>query len=984
MALIKINALIVLGAIIIDLLIMKYYTKKKTIPIKNNIMFLKIIKAIILMSLVNAISVFLGFCKATELNKTIHYIGNIIYLIIYEFSFLYFADYILWNCGRKKGIMDSDKRYFFAAFAILIVVMAVIKKDIFSIDSQNRYHLGRDYYLVNVFPAIVILSSIFIFLKNNRKNMSARNRGIFNGTVFLFLGVVSDNIINDVILVDFFFSLSMMIMYIASENPEYFRSENIRCFNHIAFKRFVNELIYRKERFYIYGIEIRNAATITGYRGTDTFYSGIKTYIRWLEERLPTAYIFYINNGVLNIIFLDKPRDLVFENICDESMKRPFKSCNGDVRFWIRKIYLDCSSDLCRNSSFIVNAEKYAISHKLYKSEDIYVDENVYKRIEYEGSIYSIVENSIKDDSLRIYIQPIYSPKSGKVIAGEILSRIDAGPLGIIMPSDFIPIAEKSGIIIELSYNMFEKACRFISDKKIFENGIKFLSVNCSPMQFQDLELADKLKKIADRYKVDFSNFRFEVTESYISNNDIMKIHIEKFKKYGAYIAMDDFGKGSSSLSRLREVDFDIIKLDMSLIWGYFYSEEDMLADVIDLLKKENFEIVAEGVETEDMAKVLSDMGCDYLQGYFFSRPVKAENLLSCIDEIDENPKKYIKNNAPSNVNNDCLEKKNLSEKNIRNIVKHEKILKAKKEQYERLYKDVAISEGRFRTISKASGILFVEYNIVNREYTALINLETVLLFTKSEFKNYIKNCIENLGKNHQYDENYKMFGGLYYLAYKDDIKKLDKARINLKKRHESYVNLRLLCGDSNYHWFNIKNYMSDNGEVITGCMRNIDFEKNRIDYFIDKSKKDPLTGIMNRNEAYARLYNYFDMGIYGAGAFILFDIDDFKNINDNYGHYTGDKVIKFFAEAISSVFENNEIVARFGGDEFYVFIKNIDNAQTAIKKAKEVQCVCKNKIIVDCREITISVSVGISYIEAGVNSSNTKELIQDCRRKGQ
>lgn len=91
---------------------------------------------------------------------------------------------------------------------------------------------------------------------------------------------------------------------------------------------------------------------------------------------------------------------------------------------------------------------------------------------------------------------------------------------------------------------------------------------------------------------------------------------------------MDDFGKGSSNLYRLKDIDFDVVKLDMSLVWSYFEGDNKMLEDIVAMFKKENLKIVAEGIENKEMAKALTEMGCDYLQGYYYSKPIPMEDIL--------------------------------------------------------------------------------------------------------------------------------------------------------------------------------------------------------------------------------------------------------------------------------------------------------------------------------------------------------------------
>lgn len=611
------NSIIIIGSMIIDFAIIKYYTRKKNIPIKNNMLFIRIMRAIFVMSAINAMTVISGFIR-TKSAIDFHFFLNIIYFIVYEISFIYFGDYIMWNSGKKEIRMDKNSGIIISAIVSSIMLIMILRDKIYYIDKMNDFHFRETYYIANVFPVIYMSIAIYKFLKNKSKNRSVRENGIVIGAIFLLIGVISDNIIQDIIMVDFFFAISMMILYIASENPEFFRSENIRCFNNTAFERLVNELISDGRKFWVYGIEIRNMSSVKGRRGTDTLFKALSNYAKWIENTFPKSYVFYTNNGCFNILSLEKCDNNKYRDFVLKSRSKKFDSGKGEVIFWTRGISVDTSSSLCNRASYIVNGEIYAIENPSSKNSDVSVGSNIYKRVEYERKIHEVIASCIENNSLKIYIQPYYGVKSQKIVAGEVLTRIIDEKYGTVMPGDFIPLAEKSGNIINMSYNIFKKTCKYIADNNLSEKGIEFININCSPVQFQDHKLVDNLKRIADRYKVDFSIFKFEITESFISNDDMIKVHIEKFKKYGACIAMDDFGKGSSNLSRLKEVEFDIAKLDMSLVWSYFDGRSTMLEDITEMFKKADLEIVAEGVETEEMAWSLAAMGCDYLQGYYY------------------------------------------------------------------------------------------------------------------------------------------------------------------------------------------------------------------------------------------------------------------------------------------------------------------------------------------------------------------------------
>ena len=629
------NLIIALCSLMIESTLIRYSRKKKILPLRNNQLFLNMLKAGFVATAMNLITLLLGVLSPSACVLKIHYFSDILYFVFYEISFFYIAAYVLWN-AKKLSCFLSRHLVRLSLFLIipLTVLMTQFWNDIFYITPDNRFHYGAQSHIPTVFPFLLVLWTLIVLIKNRFRILNERDKGLLSGTVILLLGIVADNMTTELVLIDFFFCFSALIFYICHEHPALCLSERTNCYNLSSFETLVNELIASDKDFYVYGFEVRNYNTVQSCRGTATLFSALSSCGTWVEACFPDAYVFYMGYRVFNILSLQPidPKD--YEAFAREGQNKAFKSTDGGVYFWTRRIRVDTASPLCENASYIINGEIQAMDSASLKADVISVDSQTYAAVTNEMRLHTLIEKSLSENRLQIFIQPICNAKTGKTEGGEVLARIldDAGR--IVMPGDFIPLAEKSGMIIKIGYRLFEKTCRFVSENALADLGITFLTINCSPVQFQDLFLADKLKAISDAHHVDFSFFKFEVTESTMNNNALMKIHIDKFRNHGASIAMDDFGKGNSNLSRLTDFKFDVAKLDMSLVWSYFKSEDTMLVDILSLLKKKDMTIVAEGVETQEMAKALAELHCDYLQGYYFSKPLPAEDFLKTLSSL--------------------------------------------------------------------------------------------------------------------------------------------------------------------------------------------------------------------------------------------------------------------------------------------------------------------------------------------------------------
>jgi EAL domain-containing protein (putative c-di-GMP-specific phosphodiesterase class I) len=261
------------------------------------------------------------------------------------------------------------------------------------------------------------------------------------------------------------------------------------------------------------------------------------------------------------------------------------------------------------------------------------VDEALEAQIKRQEKIRAALGRALRDNGLEIYLQPLYCVREDRISALEVLARLQDGELGYIPPQEFIPLAENDGDIMELGRQIFAKTCQFISNHDLETLGIDFLTVNISPAQCLNYNLGDELERMASRYHISMSKIRLEVTESATGDMESLLEQMERLKNCGVSFLLDDFGAGTSNITRVIQLPFAMVKIDMQLVWAYFRSNSNMLLHVIRMFQEEHMAIIIEGVEDKHMAQHLAQMGCEYEQGYYFSRPLPAEELVAYLEE---------------------------------------------------------------------------------------------------------------------------------------------------------------------------------------------------------------------------------------------------------------------------------------------------------------------------------------------------------------
>ncbi|MGD1822256.1 MAG: EAL domain-containing protein [Pleomorphochaeta sp.] len=259
-----------------------------------------------------------------------------------------------------------------------------------------------------------------------------------------------------------------------------------------------------------------------------------------------------------------------------------------------------------------------------------FFNREIKEKIEEKSLMSVLLRKSIDNEELNMKYQPQVKISGNKVVGIEALLRWNNPTLGVVSPFFFIPIAEKSGFIIDLGYWVIEKVFsdyKYIKD--ILPPSFK-ISINISPLQFSDKNLTTKIIELANKYNVDLSKFEIEITESIILS-DFKKINekLDEFKQLGISIAIDDFGTGFSSLSYLRNLKIDKIKIDRSFIKDYPTKDSGIIAKIIvNMASVLNLQVITEGVETEEQLNYISSIKCELVQGYYYSKPLTINNFI--------------------------------------------------------------------------------------------------------------------------------------------------------------------------------------------------------------------------------------------------------------------------------------------------------------------------------------------------------------------
>ena len=250
------------------------------------------------------------------------------------------------------------------------------------------------------------------------------------------------------------------------------------------------------------------------------------------------------------------------------------------------------------------------------------------------------LQEGIAKEQFKVYYQPVIDTKTGKIASAEALIRWIHPDKGFISPALFIPALEENGHISELDFYVLKKVWQFINDRCENNKFVVPISVNLSWMDFYDEIMMEKILKEMDRFRENGREHmaRFEITEtSYAAIRENRSGILESLRIKNAKILLDDFGSGFSSFGMLQDYDFDILKIDMSFIRkiGENPKTKSIVHSIIGRAHEIGIKTVAEGVETEEQVSFLRQSGCDYIQGYYYSKPLPEEEFVEFLEKAD-------------------------------------------------------------------------------------------------------------------------------------------------------------------------------------------------------------------------------------------------------------------------------------------------------------------------------------------------------------
>lgn len=620
---------------IIVIFLMVYFFRSKFIPTLQN----KIYCALLIFSFLFIISNILGSFCLNNIDKIpifITFLLNQIYLLLLPIPAALVSFYVM--AIIYQDIRYMKKRLLFLSIPLIICIILSITNPfthiLFGLSKETGYIRGCGYVATFASFFFYAIYSAFLSFKY-RKAMHESKIWAIRG--FLIVSIVA--IFLQYLLTGTACACSLLLTYLSMQNRGLIIDDLTGVLNRQSFIQELDLNINTEQSGFIITIALDDFKFMNETFGTKNGDIALKEVGKYLIQIHDVNHVYRIGGDIFSIVVNSQlgiePDDIIRK--IEERFKKPWlvEEISFNLATSIAVVYYPENAETTED---VIVAIDFSI-HEAKRSESrrvVYADASISEKIKKKHVIKNCLKEALKNDGFEVYYQPIFSNSRGRFTSAEALLRLEHKELGFIPPDEFIPIAEQTGLINSIGLVVFEKVCRFIASDEFEDLKLDNIAVNLSVVQCMQKNLADDLLYLMNKYNVSPTKFKLEITETVAMGSfNIIKETMERLIDLGVKFALDDFGIAYSGVTNMLSLPFSVIKLDKSLIWSMNEDSRHKLTveTIIALINKLNMKAVAEGVETIKCAEDLIAMECEYLQGYYFSKPVPEDVFKNLLKE---------------------------------------------------------------------------------------------------------------------------------------------------------------------------------------------------------------------------------------------------------------------------------------------------------------------------------------------------------------
>lgn len=497
------------------------------------------------------------------------------------------------------------------------------------------YKMGRVVYtagpavLVTYFftGAFLILNVVFTLAKRKQAN-HRRSQVVLFWLGLWFAAAVVQFLNNELLLVGYAGALGVLVIFFRLENPEYLTDAVTGLFNQDGLLLYARKLYNEEKPF--------SLMSIWWNLGVSQADEGAReqAVMAAFAKRLPKldhTKVFKMADDEVWMIFEDM-----------EHVEDTVEKVRSFVEYGRRELggMAQAAFTYMPDAAMVGDYQEmvHLMQYARWKSSDHSatnfkeVDADFVEQMRKEKSMEQMLDEAMKEDRIEVFYQPIFSTKAKKFVSAEALVRMRDRDGKLVPPGAFISVAEANGKILQLGEIVFEKVCRFFTKEQLEQYGLHYIEVNLSVVQCGYPGLAEDYIGIMEKYQINPKYINLEITESAsMAAKKTLLENMRKLMEYGVYFSLDDFGTGQSNLNYIVDMPVNIVKFDREMSQAFFQDEKAkyVMNAAMQMIHGMKLKIVSEGIETEDQYLAMEELNIDYIQGYYFSKPLPEAAFLA-------------------------------------------------------------------------------------------------------------------------------------------------------------------------------------------------------------------------------------------------------------------------------------------------------------------------------------------------------------------
>ena len=506
---------------------------------------------------------------------------------------------------------------------------------LFHIDAKVGFYNGKGFWVVYAVPILYLIVMYRVILRS-RERIEKNQRLILMTFPSVTLAVIVIQLfLHDVVLSGTAATASLLILYLFLQNRKIMQDDLTGFQNRKALLNVLDFQSKRNTRMSFLFVSLDDFKVVNDRYGQMNGDAILQAVSRFLAGIVPTRAIYRYSGDEFIIIF-DKDIRMKVADVL-EIVKRRF---NEPWPFFEASCKLSASlatadfPDHAETVEDIITLLEYCIftSKGTGKGKVIQADADMVGRFRRRGRIVESMRQGLQGNGFEVHYQPIFSVREDCYTTAEALLRLHDSELGNIPPSEFIPLAEETGLIVEIGSYVIHEVGRFLHELDLLDIEIEGISINLSALQLTEGDLAEVLTSAVRLHKIHPRQLGLEITESvFLDNPKRVAGLMQLLCSRGFFFYLDDFGTGYSNISNVVSLPFSYVKIDKSILYQAVSSMKGfhVLEGLTRMFSDSGMKLVLEGVETEEQKALSKAVSVDHLQGYLFSRPLPAPEVIA-------------------------------------------------------------------------------------------------------------------------------------------------------------------------------------------------------------------------------------------------------------------------------------------------------------------------------------------------------------------